>query len=99
MIKEVDKQKLILPYRPEIMDFTTVDATDVAMLNIKSQRVKLSARQLEVIHEFLKGLTVKAIAQKLKLSPRTVESYLNILKNKFSCANKTELIIKLSELK
>ncbi len=100
LIQAVNKRKLILPHRQEILDFTNCIANDDVILNIKStsQRVKLSTRQLEVIHEFLKGHPIKTIAYQLKVSPRTIETHLNNFKHKFSCKNKTELILKLSEL-
>lgn len=58
--------------------------------------IYLSKRQLSCAEFLLKGMTSKQIATQLNLSPRTIETYIEILKNKFQCHNKTELILKLS---
>ncbi len=64
--------------------------------SIQPQKVNLSKRQMDVAYEILKGNSTKAIAENLKLSPRTIETHINHLKCKFSCRNKTELIIKIA---
>lgn len=58
----------------------------------------LSNRQFDCASFLLKGLTQKEIALQLNISPRTVETYINQLKVKFSCRNKSELIILLSTI-
>lgn len=60
--------------------------------------VYLSKQQLICAKLLLKGMTAKEIANYLNLSPRTIESYIDVIKNKLGCHNKTELILKLSEL-
>ena len=42
-----------------------------------------------------RGSTVKTVAQKLNLSPRTVELYLDNIKNKLGCAKKSEVLEKI----
>lgn len=54
--------------------------------------VKLSKRESEVLFFALRRKTAKLIAQALTLSPRTVEQYLDQLKQKFNARNKAELI-------
>ena len=39
-----------------------------------------------------RGLTTKQIARRLKLSPRTVETYIDRVKIKYNCHNKAELL-------
>lgn len=56
--------------------------------------VYLSKRELECLYLMVRGKTAKGIADILELSPRTVEQYLNSLKNKFSASSKSELIDK-----
>jgi DNA-binding CsgD family transcriptional regulator len=56
---------------------------------------KLSHRQLQCSELLVSGKTTKEIAESLNLSPRTVEAYLANIKQKMSCRNKTELIVKL----
>jgi DNA-binding CsgD family transcriptional regulator len=43
----------------------------------------------------VRGMTVKQIAEKMCLSPRTVEGYINLVKGKFGCKKRYELINKL----
>ncbi len=58
--------------------------------------IKLSQRQLDCINLLLTGATSKEIALQLNLSYRTVEDYINAVKQKFHARNKSELILKLS---
>lgn len=60
--------------------------------------IYLSRQQLNCAKLILKGMTAKDIATYLHLSIRTVETYTDIIKTKLRCNNKTELILKLSEL-
>lgn len=58
----------------------------------------LSAREMECIYYLLHGMTAKEIGLQLELSTRTVESYLESIKIKLGCRNKTQLIIVLTKL-
>ncbi|MHB1948178.1 MAG: response regulator transcription factor [Gammaproteobacteria bacterium] len=53
---------------------------------------KLSERELESLFFMLRGKSAKQIAQILKLSQRTIESYAEQIKNKLGCRNKTEVL-------
>lgn len=55
-----------------------------------------SPRQLECGRLVTKGLTSKEIARELKLSPRTVEDYIHILKKKSGAKNRAQLVYYLS---
>lgn len=55
--------------------------------------VRLSARELECIFLQIRGKTAKEIAEILGLSKRTIEFYIDNMKSKFGCFNKTELIM------
>jgi DNA-binding CsgD family transcriptional regulator len=57
-----------------------------------------SPRQLECGRLVTKGLTSKEIARELKLSPRTVEDYIHILKKKSGAKNRAQLVYYLSGL-
>jgi DNA-binding CsgD family transcriptional regulator len=54
----------------------------------------LSKRQLECLLYLVKGMTSKEIANVLNLSFRTVQCYLEILKDKLNCISRSELIRK-----
>lgn len=51
----------------------------------------LSDRELEVFEQIGKGETTRQIAQKLKLSPKTVETYRENIKHKLNLENATAL--------
>jgi DNA-binding CsgD family transcriptional regulator len=53
---------------------------------------RLSSRELECLFFTLRGLTAKQIAEQLSLSKRSVEFYLDNMKNKMGCITKSELI-------
>lgn len=54
----------------------------------------LSDRELECLFFILRGKSAKQIGEYIRLSKRTVESYIENVKNKFGCHNKSELILK-----
>lgn len=68
------------------------------MIGSEINNVYLSKRQLECAKLILNGLTAKEIGAVLKLSTRTIEGYINSIKTKLSCYNRSELILKLSEI-
>ena len=54
----------------------------------------LSHQEQECVEQLCRGLSVKEIARKMQLSPRTVETYLERSKIKFNCSKKADLISK-----
>jgi len=58
----------------------------------------LTDRQTECLLFLAKGMTIKQIAIKLALSPRTVEHYLESVKNKLDCHSRVELVAKALQL-
>lgn len=67
-------------------------------LNSPYPEINLSKQQALCLFYVLRGKTNKVIAQILKLSPRTVEAYLDNIKHKMGCINKANLIEKSIEL-
>lgn len=49
-------------------------------------------REAQCMVLFINGKTVDKVAERLHLSPRTVEYYLNNMKSKLKCRTKSELI-------
>ena len=56
--------------------------------------IRLSKRQSQCLYHVLRGKSAVAIAKILGLSPKTVEYYIDEIKNKMRCQNKSELIEK-----
>lgn len=52
----------------------------------------LTHREAGCMFYIIKGMTVKATAHELGLSPRTIEFYLKRIKQKMNCNNRAELI-------
>lgn len=58
----------------------------------------LTKRQSDCLLYLVQGLSLKQIGKKLKLSPRTVEHYLDAVKFKLNCGSRAELISKALKL-
>lgn len=73
---------------------STINLPYVPHPDLKILRRCLSKREAECLYFLLRGNTAKNIANILRLSPRTVEHYLENVKMKFNVRTKTELIEK-----
>jgi DNA-binding CsgD family transcriptional regulator len=62
-----------------------------------NNQFSLSVRESEVLFYLLRGKTAKQIASTLKLSPRTIEDYIDHIKIKLNCHTKSALIEKAVE--
>ena len=71
----------------------TVAAT-VEALQFVSEPTDLSERELSVLAWTAQGLTNKAIAYQLKISPRTVQGHLSNIYTKLGVASRTEAVTK-----
>lgn len=56
--------------------------------------IALSNRQIDCLYYLTKGMTSKQIAQRLQLSPRTVEHHFEAIKEKLNCHSRTDLVEK-----
>lgn len=54
--------------------------------------IKLSVREKQCLFNLSRGMTAKESGSNLKISPRTVEDYLDKLRSKFHCKNQAELL-------
>lgn len=59
---------------------------------------QLSHRELTCFKGVIQGMTIKQIAKSLSLSPRTIEQYVEGVKNKLGCHSRSELVEKAFEL-
>ncbi|MCH9644010.1 MAG: helix-turn-helix transcriptional regulator [Gammaproteobacteria bacterium] len=86
--KSFDKLVLSHGTQPNAKQYSfTIECSNEPMFN-------LTPRQLECLYYLLHGASAKATAERLGISPRTVEVHLETLKRKFQCAGKYELIEK-----
>jgi DNA-binding CsgD family transcriptional regulator len=76
--------------------FQEIQATLISfLLPQKINQVKiLSKREKECLQYLTRGMTAKQIARILNLSPRTIEFYIENMKNKLECHNRIELVAK-----
>lgn len=70
---------------------TTLELSPILLDNIRKE-VNLSKREIEVLAILCHGYTMKLAAQKLNLSIKTIESYLDRIKYKTGLHFKTDLI-------
>ena len=56
--------------------------------------IALSKRQSECLYHLLRGKSAVKIGKILGLSPKTVEYYIDEIKNKMGCSSKAEVIEK-----
>jgi DNA-binding CsgD family transcriptional regulator len=58
----------------------------------QTNAAQLTPRQMDCLYCLVKGMTYKQIAKTLNLSPKTIEHYLDTIKLKLNCSNRSELI-------
>lgn len=85
---------LSMPFKEKNHLSTFMENTQVMKyyLEGKHKDTYFSKREIESMSYFSKGNTVKEVAKSMSLSPRTVEGYINNVKVKTGCNNKSELI-------
>lgn len=71
---------------------------EIGMGNFCKMAERLTNREKECLEIMLEGKSSKEIAAQLSLSPRTIEFYLENIKDKIGCWNKSELFKKASQL-
>lgn len=72
--------------------YTNTEKPQAYYIGTTENPFNLSTRELECLFFTLRSLTAKQIADQLSLSKRSIEFYLDNIKNKMGCATKTELI-------
>lgn len=87
------RQFLDTPDKNILIDFDHLK--NISHIEMKASEKKLNeftSRELDCITLLMQGYTVKMMASKLGISPRTVETYIENVKNKTGCINKSSLI-------
>ena len=59
--------------------------------------VTLSWREVQCVYFLMLGLTVKGTSERIFLSPRTVEFYMNNIKRKLWCRRKADVMVKIAQ--
>lgn len=98
LLKTLYESRLLIVDRQEnTLNYEIVN--DINRLNFLTTiyGYSFTNRELECIPLLLKSMSAKQIAERLKLSYRTVEIYINNLKTKTGTSNKNDLICLLSE--
>ncbi len=98
IIKPAEKQKIIIPFNDQFDIRKSLINDDYHNSFISHNKAYLTERQLECCYLLIQGKKIKEIASIIGLSARTVEGYLNHIRSKLGCNNKTELIIKLTTI-
>ena len=80
------------PLEEKIKDFFKKTKISSIVLGDSSKKNSISPREAECINHLSNGKSVKEIAHLLGISPRTVETYIESLKNKVGYTMKNDLI-------
>ena len=93
LIKEALHHKIIIPGKFETAPkiFCLKELNRSAFLNSLNP-IEFTGRELECMRLLAKGYTHKMIAKELSISPRTVETYLNHVKEKTGSYSKGDLV-------
>lgn len=79
-----------------LMSSSAPRASSEAQKIVDAKLIELSNRQLECLYYMLQGQSLKQVAAKLFRSPRTIETHMNMIKDKFECRRVVELASKIS---
>ncbi len=81
------------------MPLLSVNADNLSQTNLKNignnENPKLRHSELDCARYLLMGKPMREIAEELLISPRTVETHIENIKNKLGCNKKSEVISKL----
>lgn len=86
----IPEEKTIEPL--DIHHFLQVTNLSKGVLNIEGKFIPLTQRETECLRFVNEGLSLKGIANKLLLSPKTIEVHLNNIKNKTGYHNRSGLV-------
>lgn len=64
----------------------------------EAERLRLTARESQVVRQLMKGMTNGQISAELNISEKTVKHYVGSLKDKFGAANRLEVVLEAQRL-
>ncbi|UYP68402.1 response regulator transcription factor [Thalassobacter stenotrophicus] len=64
----------------------------------EAERLRLTARENQVVRHLMQGMTNGQISAKLNISEKTVKHYIGSLKDKFGAANRLEVVLEAQRL-
>lgn len=64
----------------------------------EAERLRLTAREAQVVRHLMQGMTNGQISVELKISEKTVKHYVGSLKDKFGAANRLEVVLEAQRL-
>ena len=64
----------------------------MSLINYLGRNISLSQREMECLMSLSQGRSIKEIARSCDISSRSVETYINRIKNKTSYATKSQLV-------
>lgn len=64
----------------------------------EAERLRLTARESQVVRHLMQGMTNGQISVELKISEKTVKHYVGSLKDKFGAANRLEVVLEAQRL-
>ena len=86
------------PLEERVNNFFESTKIKTILLGDSASAPRLSCREAECIQYLSHGKATKEIARLLKISPRTVETYIDSLKKKVGCTMKNDLITHFTKL-
>lgn len=91
--KKIGVPKVCLENSEKLNFLSQIKDQDYLLLHIK-----FSKREIDCLREFYKHKIAREIATELGLSVRTVQHYLENIKNKLACESKTDLFVNLKKM-
>ena len=83
------------PSHPSIAVLLERGPSGSVPLSLVSQQFNLTRREREVLEYLLQGLTSKAIANRMNISPNTVKAFLRMIMIKMGVSSRSEVVIKI----